>query len=62
MEPREKLAELNKAKLEKVEEYLQSKVNLREDHQQKIDNAKMNGRLRGINSWKYYWFWKSLEI
>ncbi|HNP21945.1 MAG TPA: hypothetical protein PKM63_05605 [Panacibacter sp.] len=47
MEPREKLAELNKAKLEKVEEYLQSKVNLREDHQQKIDNAK--------NEWQASW-------
>ncbi len=40
MEPKEKFEELNKAKLEKVDEYLQSKTNVDQAQQQKIEDAK----------------------
>lgn len=40
MEHKEKLTELNEAKLKKVEEYLQSIGAVGEEHQEKIDAAK----------------------
>ncbi|QEC66486.1 hypothetical protein FRZ67_03955 [Panacibacter ginsenosidivorans] len=40
MENKEKLEELNKAKLEKVDEMLQSKTELSEEQHEKISEAK----------------------
>lgn len=40
MEHKEKLEELNKAKLEKVDEILQSKGEVSEENQEKISEAK----------------------
>ena len=40
MEHKEKLEELNKAKLEKIDEILQSKGEVSEENQQKISEAK----------------------
>jgi hypothetical protein len=40
MEHKEKLEELNKASLEKVDEYLKSNPDLAEEHHEKINEAK----------------------
>ena len=40
MEHKEKLEELNKASLEKVDEYLKSKAEIPQEHHEKIKEAK----------------------
>ena len=62
MEHKEKLEALNKASLEKVDEYLKSKPQLPPEHQEKIDQAKKEWQASWNNFLEMILMLEQLEI